>query len=189
MKKSVKLSVAIFYLFLCIPVFSLPIFNESLPADDPTQEAVLLVQKLITSEDSEKSEIFKQFKNLLDENPENINVRKMYTNSLLADRYYAEGLQELEILNKKHFTRTDLLTECMVKERLGKRDDECYRQVIHLSEQQQSIDSDYLTALFFANDKRFEPLKNRLIKEGVFKESDLLIFTLSKETMLREFYP
>lgn len=58
---------------------------------------------------------------------------------------------------------------------------ECYRQVIHLSEQQQSIDSDYLTALFFANDKRFEPLKNRLIKEGVFKESDLLIFTLSKE--------
>ncbi|EIS26521.1 hypothetical protein, partial [Yersinia pestis] len=127
--------------------------------------------------------------NLLDENPENINVRKMYINSLLADRYYAEGLQELEILNKKHFTRTDLLTECMVKERLGKRDDECYRQVIHLSEQQQSIDSDYLTALFFANDKRFEPLKNRLIKEGVFKESDLLIFTLSKETMLREFYP
>ncbi|PVF10608.1 hypothetical protein DBO95_29660, partial [Yersinia pestis] len=92
-----------------------------------------------------------------DENPENINVRKMYINSLLADRYYAEGLQELEILNKKHFTRTDLLTECMVKERLGKRDDECYRQVIHLSEQQQSIDSDYLTALFFANDKRFEP--------------------------------
>ncbi|EIR27249.1 putative exported domain protein [Yersinia pestis PY-09] len=46
-----------------------------------------------------------------------------------------------------------------------------------------------MTALFFANDKRFEPLKNRLIKEGVFKESDLLIFTLSKETMLREFYP
>jgi hypothetical protein len=189
MKNLVKFSIAIFCFFLYIPAFSMPISDNNLRADKPTQEAVVLTDKLITSAYHEKNEIFKKFKKLLDENPENINVMKMYTNSLLSYGHYTEGLKQLEILNKKHFTRTNLLTECMVKERLGKKDEECYRQVIQLSEQQQSIDSDYMSALFFANDKRFKPLKERLIKEGRFKESDFLIFTLGKENILREFYP
>ncbi|CNH22197.1 hypothetical protein [Yersinia pekkanenii] len=189
MKNLIKLSLVTLCLFLYLPALSAIIPDTNLRADKPTQQAVMLMDKLTTSEDSEKSEIFKKFKELLDKYPENINVRRMYTNNLLAEGHYIEGLKQLELLNKKHFTRTDLLTECMVKERLGKRDEECYRQVIQLSEQQQSIDSDYINALFFTNDKRFLPLKDHLIKERKFKESDFLIFTLGKEKMLRELYP
>lgn len=191
MKNSIKLSIAILGLFLYVPAFSFPILisDNISRADKTTQEGVMLMDKLIRSEDNEKNEIFKKFKILVDENPDNINVRKMYTNSLLSYGHYTEGLKQLEIQNKMHFTRTDLLTECMVKERLGKRDDECYKQVVHLSEQQPAVDPDYLTALYFSDDERFPAIKERAIKEGVFKESDLLIFTLSKETMLREFYP
>ncbi|BCQ32788.1 hypothetical protein ERHA54_01510 [Erwinia rhapontici] len=90
---------------------------------------------------------------------------------------------------KKNLTRTNLLTQCMLQERLEKRDEGCYKKVIALSEENNAIDSDYISALFFMDDKRFEALRHELIKENKFKESDFLVFTLGKEKMLHEFFP
>lgn len=66
---------------------------------------------------------------------------------------------------KKNLTRTNLLTQCMLQERLEKRDEGCYKKVIALSEENNAIDSDYISALFFMDDKRFEALRHELIKE------------------------
>lgn len=77
----------------------------------------------------------------------------------------------------------------MLKKRLGDKDSGCYEDVVHLSEQQNLIDSDYVTALFFTDTKKFSTVKQQLIKENKFKESDFLVFTLGKEKMLHELFP
>lgn len=113
----------------------------------------------------------------------------MYINNLIAAKHYQEGLDNLNAINKENITRTDLLTECMLREKLGIKDENCYREVIFLSEKDNIVDSDYISALFFSDDQRFEPLKLKLIKENKFKESDFLVFTSGKEKMLYEFFP
>lgn len=172
--------------FIC---FNASAKEVSLYRDKPTQEAVDLTNKLALSDEEAKNKILSSFKKLMDKNPENVSIRNMYINNLIAERYYREGLSYLEVMNKNRPTRTNLLTQCMLQERLGDRNEGCYKKVIALSEGSNVIDSDYMSALFFMNDTRFETLRRELIKGKKFKESDFLVFTLGKEKMLHEFFP
>jgi len=191
MKSKIDSSVFfVLFIFLMIFLFSCASAKDgSLSRDEPTQEAVELTKKMIFSDEEEKNKIFSSFKELMDENPGNITIRNMYINNLIAEKHYEEGLKYLRAMNKKNLTRTNLLTQCMLQERLEKRDEGCYKKVIALSEENNAIDSDYISALFFMDDKRFEALRHELIKENKFKESDFLVFTLGKEKMLHEFFP
>ncbi|MEJ5062238.1 hypothetical protein WH279_01510 [Erwinia sp. MYb375] len=191
MKSKIDSSVFfVLFIFLMIFLFSCASAKDgSLSRDEPTQETVELTKKMIFSDEEEKNKIFSSFKELMDENPGNITIRNMYINNLIAEKHYEEGLKYLRAMNKKNLTRTNLLTQCMLQERLEKRDEGCYKKVIALSEENNAIDSDYISALFFMDDKRFEALRHELIKENKFKESDFLVFTLGKEKMLHEFFP
>lgn len=180
----------VLFIFVMIFVCSCASAKESsLSRDKPTQEAVELTKKMIFSDEEEKNKIFSSFKELMDKNPGNIAIRNMYINNLIAEKHYEEGVKYLRAMNKKNLTRTNLLTQCMLQERLGNKDEGCYKKVIALSEENNAIDSDYISALFFMDDKRFEALRHELIKENKFKESDFLVFTLGKEKMLHEFFP
>lgn len=180
----------VLFIFVMIFVCSCASAKESsLSRDKPTQEAVELTKKMIFSDEVEKNKIFSSFKELMDKNPGNIAIRNMYINNLIAEKHYEEGVKYLRAMNKKNLTRTNLLTQCMLQERLGNKDEGCYKKVIALSEENNAIDSDYISALFFMDDKRFEALRHELIKENKFKESDFLVFTLGKEKMLHEFFP
>lgn len=180
----------VLFIFVMIFVCSCASAKESsLSRDKPTQEAVELTKKMIFSDEAEKNKIFSSFKELMDKNPGNIAIRNMYINNLIAEKHYEEGVKYLRAMNKKNLTRTNLLTQCMLQERLGNKDEGCYKKVIALSEENNAIDSDYISALFFMDDKRFEALRHELIKENKFKESDFLVFTLGKEKMLHEFFP
>ncbi|SQK73926.1 Uncharacterised protein [Tatumella ptyseos] len=77
----------------------------------------------------------------------------MYTNSLIGENYYKEGIEFLRELYSKKPVRTYLLTECMLRQRTGDKERDCYQEVVRLSEQQNLIDSDYVTALFFTDTK------------------------------------
>lgn len=191
MKSKIDSSVFfVLFIFVMVFLFSCASAKDgSLSRDEPTQEAVELTKKMIFSDEEEKNKIFSSFKELMDENPGNITIRNMYINNLIAEKHYEEGLKYLRAMNKKNLTRTNLLTQCMLQERLEKRDEGCYKKVIALSEENNAIDSDYISALFFMDDKRFEALRHELIKENKFKESDFLVFTLGKEKMLHEFFP
>ncbi|MFK8256203.1 hypothetical protein ACFL9S_00245 [Erwinia sp. AnSW2-5] len=191
MKKTIDSSIS-FVLFIFVMIFLCSCASAkegSLSRDKPTQDAVELTKKMIFSDENEKNKILYSFKELMDKNPENIAIRNMYINNLIAEKHYKEGLSYLRVMNKENLTRTNLLTQCMLQERLGNRDEECYKKVISLSQENNAIDSDYLSALFFMDDKRFYALKNELIKENKFKKSDFLVFTLGKEKMLHEFFP
>lgn len=154
-----------------------------------TAEVAGLVEKLAMADSSQSNEILSKINSIRKKNPENTDILLMYTNSLIGEKHYKEGIEFLKILYEKKPTRTYLLTQCMLKQRLGNKEIGCYEDVVHLSEQQNLIDSDYVTALFFTDTKKFNTVKQQLIKENKFKESDFLVFTLGKEKMLHEFFP
>lgn len=154
-----------------------------------TQEASDLVTKIITADREDKETLFEAFKTLVNKHPENIYIRRMFINSLLAEGHYEEGLNQLDSMEKGRLTRVDLLTRCMVRERISMRDEKCYQDVIAQAQKTHSIDSDYITAVFFTDLAEFERLKTTLIKENKFTESDFLIFSLGRETLLHEIYP
>lgn len=192
MRSLAKLSAAmIFCHFTFWPTISTGVTNSNVNIyqNVPVQQAEHLTKKLIAADDNEKKNILKAFKILADQNNENVIIRNMYINNLIAEKYYKEGIKNLEIINKEKPGRTSLLTQCMLKERLGSKDDNCYRQVIFMSEKENIVDSDYLSALFFADDKKFKEVKEKQIKKGKFKESDFIIFSMGKEKMLNEIYP
>ncbi|WP_160622301.1 hypothetical protein [Mixta intestinalis] len=191
MKKLIGLLTITTLFLLSLSAFSFAerVADDKLQKNESTQQAAELSRKMVLSDQAEKNNILNQLKNLLVKNPDNNDIRKIYINQLIAEKHYQEGLNNLEVLNQKNLTRTHLLTQCMLKERLGNRDENCYKKVIALSEQAKVIDSDYMSALFFIDKEKFENLKAKLIKENKFRESDFLVFTLGKEGMLHEFYP
>ncbi|KMK10121.1 hypothetical protein ABW07_02450 [Pluralibacter gergoviae] len=66
--------------------------------------------------------------------PNNINVRNMYTNILLADKNYLLGLEQLKIINKVNPKPVSKLTECMLVERNDKDAASCYKYAASLFE-------------------------------------------------------
>ncbi|WP_288497976.1 hypothetical protein [uncultured Erwinia sp.] len=183
-----KRKILFFYVFMFFS-FSTMAVEEIHHMDKSTQQASELTKRMTIADPAEKIILLEKLKILVTKKPDNIWVRKMYVNNLIAEKHYQQGLAGLEVIIKQRFSRIDLLTECMLKERLGHRDEACYQKVIQLSEKDNLVDSDYITALFFTDSPKFETLKSTLIKEKQFSESDFLVFTLGKEKMLHEFFP
>ncbi|MBT0724709.1 hypothetical protein HH682_09730 [Rosenbergiella sp. S61] len=157
--------------------------------NSPIAEVAHLVEKLVMADSRQSTEILLKINSIRKKHPENTDILLMYINSLIGEKHYKEGINFLKILYEKKPIRTYLLTQCMLTQRLGGKERGCYEDVVHLSEKQNLIDSDYVTALFFTDTKKFNTVKHQLIKENKFKESDFLIFTLGKEKMLHEFFP
>ncbi len=157
--------------------------------DNPVNEVASLVGKLAMSGPARSKKILSEINAIRKKYPENIAILLMYTNSLIGEKHYKEGIELLRDLYSKKPARTYLLTECMLRQRTGDKQTGCYQEVVRLSEQQNLMDSDYVTALFFTDTKKFSTVKQQLIKDNTFKESDFLIFTLGEEKMLHEFFP
>ncbi|MEW5290947.1 hypothetical protein ABW286_17475 [Erwinia papayae] len=192
MKKTANL-LTVIALFFCIRTSAFPypelIADKNLHETEIIRKASRLTMILVMAEKQDKDKILEEFRMLTIKNPDSSIIKNMYINNLIAAKHYQEGLDNLNTINKDNLTRTNLLTECMLRERLGIKDENCYKEVIFLSEKDNIVDSDYISALFFSDDQRFEPLKLKLIKENKFKESDFLVFTSGKEKMLYEFFP
>lgn len=77
----------------------------------------------------------------------------------------------------------------MLKERVGKKDKGCYQSVIAIAEEKNILDSDYLTALYFADDQRFLAEKEKLINANKMTKAELAVFSLSHERILYTLYP
>lgn len=186
---SLKIITLIF--FMCSYALSCPEpFSIKNPHENsPTNEVSRLVEKLVMADSKESEKILSKIDSIRRAHPENNDILLMYTNSLIGEKHYKQGIKLLEILYEKKPARTYLLTRCMLKERLGDKEKSCYEDILHLSEKQEIIDSDYITALFFTDAKKFITVKKQLIKENKFKESDFLVFTLGKEKMLHELFP
>ncbi|MCG8709070.1 hypothetical protein JHU04_002301 [Brenneria sp. 4F2] len=157
--------------------------------DKPTEEASKLARKYVTSDDSGKSFILKNLAGLADSNPENVNVIRIYTSLLSSEGEYKKAIPYLESINKEKTTLSLLLQECMLKDRINKTDLSCYKKFIFLSESNETENMDYLMALFFSDDDRFEEKKSALMKKNQSLENDFSIFSHDKKSVLKSIYP
>lgn len=191
--KILSISIKVLALIFCISTYvhSAPESNNSNNSVEvtPTQEVANLIKKMAIAESDKKKVILSKINLIRIKNPDNTNILLMYISGLISEKRYNEGVEYLKLLYKKRPVRTYLLTQCMLQERTGRRDDNCYKQVIQLSEENKIIDSDYITALFFTDEGKFIKTKDEVIKENKFKESDFFAFSLGREKMLHEFFP
>ncbi|QTF07910.1 hypothetical protein HC231_08175 [Brenneria izadpanahii] len=157
--------------------------------DKPTEKASELVKKYVISGDSDKPSILNNLTKLADSNPENINVIRIYTSLLSSERMYKKAISYLEPINKSKTTSSLLLQECMLKDRINKTDLSCYKKVVFLSEKNGTENMDYLMALFFSDDEKFEKKKNTLIKNNHSLENNFSIFSYDKKSVLQSIYP
>lgn len=190
--KKILLSFAVIAIFfMCNYTYSYPEQTsfKSNAATSPTAQVASLVESLVMADTKQSKKILAEIDSIRRENPENTDILLMYANSLIGEKQYKQGINFLRALYEKKPIRTYLLTQCMLKERLGNKDKSCYDEVVHLSEQKDLIDSDYVTALFFSDTEKFKSVKKQLIKKKEVKKSDFLIYTLGQKEMLHELFP
>lgn len=170
-------------------IFSVSVVAVSHYKDEPTQQASDLVKQYTLADDVAKSSVLQDFDKLARENPENANVIRSYTSLLSSRGEYAKALAYLEPVNKSNANPSLLLQECMLKERIGKKDEACYQRVIAESERNHLENMDYLMALFFTDDKKFPVQKQRLQQQNPALSGDLILFDQDKRGVLMSIYP
>ncbi|MFC0139753.1 hypothetical protein ACFFJN_06545 [Erwinia mallotivora] len=151
MKKTANL-LTVIALFFCMSTSAFPypelIADKNLHETEIIRKASRLTMNLVMADKQDKDKILEEFRILTIKNPDSSIIKNMYINNLIAAKHYQEGLDNLNTINKDNSTRTNLLTECMLRERLGIKDENCYKEVIFLSEKDNIVDSDYISALF-----------------------------------------
>jgi len=170
-----------------VTTFILILFFGAPAIAEPTQQASELVKKYTLSEDADKLVVLEDFDKLARKNPENVNVIRSYTSLLASRGDYQKSLTYLKSVNRAN--PSFLLQECMLKERLGKKEDTCYQRVISESESNHIENMDYLMALFFTNDDKFPAVKQRLLTKNPALSDDFTLFSQDKRSVLMAIYP
>lgn len=163
--------------------------NRTVYKDKPTEDAANLVAKYTLSDDADKEGYVKQLEDMTIKYPNNINVRNMYTNILLADKKYLLGLEQLKIINKVNPKPVSKLTECMLVERNDKDAASCYKYAASLFEKNNKEDDNYIIALYLAGDSRFEVEKNELVSSGKLMDTEKSILPMSRNELIGTFFP
>ena len=172
-----------------VTTFILILFLGAPAIAEPTQQASELVKKYTLSEDTDKPAVLENFDKLARKNPENVNVIRSYTSLLASRGDYQKSLTYLEPFNRANANPSLLLQECMLKERLDKKEDACYQRVISESESKHIENMDYLMALFFTNDDKFPAVKQRLLTKNPALSNDFTLFSQDKRSVLMAIYP
>lgn len=172
-----------------VTTFILILFLGAPAIAEPTQQASELVKKYTLAEDTDKPAVLEDFDKLARKNPENVNVIRSYTSLLASRGDYQKSLTYLEPFNRANANPSLLLQECMLKERLGKKEDACYQRVISESESNHIENMDYLMALFFTNDDKFLAVKQRLLTKNPALSDDFTLFSQDKRSVLMVIYP
>lgn len=170
-------------------IFSVSVVAVSRYKDEPTQQASDLVKQYALADDAAKSIVLQDFDKLARENPENANVIRSYTSLLSSKGEYAKALAYLEPVNRANTDPSLLLQECMLKDRIGKKDKACYQRVIVDSESKHLENMDYLMALYFTDDPKFPAQKQRLQQENPTLSRDFALFDQDKHSLLMSLYP
>ncbi|MGV3346209.1 hypothetical protein ACGVWS_10895 [Enterobacteriaceae bacterium LUAb1] len=158
--------------------------------DLPTKEASTLITEYFTGEGkTTKAEVIEKLHNLAKENPDNINVIGTYMTVLVSSADYKKAIHVLESFNERHTNVSLILSECMLKDRIGDYDSACYEKVISLKKAKGKKDSEYLLALFMMGDKNFHNEKEAYLKNHRDFKKDLDIFNNGKRNILNELYP
>ncbi|MCK1069424.1 hypothetical protein OCJ35_02935 [Pluralibacter gergoviae] len=176
------------FLLIFVPIAAIAV-NGTVYQDKPTEDAANLVAKYTLSDDADKKGYVKQLEDMTIKYPNNINVRNMYANILIADKKYSLGLEQLKIVNNVNPEPVSKLTECMLVERNGKEVASCYKEAVSLFEKKHEDDDNYIIALYLAGDSRFEVARNKLVSSGKLTETEKNILSMSRNELIGTFFP
>ena len=181
-----KCTYLIFIIFCFILVFFLYRENH---ARKTISYANQVLNDYIKEPNNKAFHALQELKKLTNENSNNFQVRSLYLNILLLEKQYSLGLEQIKILNRIKPLPLSKLNECILIERIGDAVGHCYQDAIALFAANNNRDDNYILALKFANDPRFEDERKRLIETGRIIQEVQEIIAMDKQTFLQTFYP
>lgn len=176
-------------LLFLLAVISFNLSADSHYRDKLTAQAAELAKKYAMADDAEKSAVMSDFDQLARENPENVNVIRIYTSLLSSQREYKKALAYLEPVNKEKNNSSLLLQECMLKDRLERTDLACYQHVIAMTEHDGVQNMDYLMALYFSGNEKFQTVKKEMEEHNQALRAYFSFFEQDKRSALLTLYP
>jgi len=137
----------------------------------------------------EKDEILNEINKIKNKNPSNKNIFNMYINALVSNNKYSQALLELDNLKEENQNDELYLLKCMLKDRLGKISNECYKSFIKTKKQHNKKDTDYIMALYLSGSDKYKQEKEEYIKNSKLPGDFDLIEGKKPKEILLEFFP
>ena len=173
------------------PLALLFVFWSSAAADTsdkstPTEQALGLETKYEMAKEAAKPDLLNAFEDLAQANPENADIISRFVRLLYSHGDYSKAIAYLEPLNSTAPSSSLMLQECMLKDRVGKKEEGCYQRVLGLPDGELM---DHMMALYFTDEAKFHARKAHLLKLHPELKSDFAIFEQDKLNILRSLYP
>jgi len=162
--------------------------NATTYIDQQTKEVSELAKKYSLADEVGKRAEIKKIANLSKENPNNINIIRIYASILSSRGEYSNAIKELGNFNKNNENAELALQECMLKDRIGNYDEPCYTNALRLIDSSAHANLDRLIILYLTNSPKFVQERERYIKSTNDAEG-VVIFKMDKRSFLKELYP
>lgn len=175
---------------LCITILLSLAFtcNATEYINQQTKEISELAKKYALADEKEKDIVIHKIDRLAKENPDDINTIRIYTSILSSRGEYSKATGILKTFNKNNKIPELYLQECMLKDRIGNYDENCYKKAMAMTDKTTHTSIDLLMILFLTNNKDFKKEKELYIKNTQnIQESDP--FDKDKNSFLKEIYP
>lgn len=169
-------------------LFSALSYGASHYIDEPTREISELSKKYAIDDEKGKAEDIQKIDVLSKNNPDNVNVTRIYASILSSRGEYDKAIEILSGFNDNNKNASLILQECMLKDRVGKYDALCYENALRLINKSTHNNIDLLTILYLTNSKKFDEEKELYIKETNNLNS-VQLFNTDKDTFLKRLYP
>ncbi len=156
---------------------------------EPIELAFELETDYRLADNATKTEVLEAFEALARANPDDASVISRYVNLLISRGEYRQAIGFLEPVNKVDPTSSLLLKECMLKDRVGEKEAGCYQRVPGVTHGEPGNHLDYLMALYFSDEAKFNAEKQRLQKLHPELESDFALFEQDRLNILLSLYP
>ncbi len=156
----------------------------------PKDQAMSYVIKYSGSKTDEgKEKALDQFDTLISQYPDDIALRELYSDLLIADNRYEKAITQLKIVYQNTGVPSLKLMECMLTERIKLPHNMCYRDVISVFEQSNVRDFNYLLALYLGESPDFEKYKARWLETHTLSEEQKKLIALQPRMLVSTYYP
>ena len=156
--------------------------------DSSTRQASELAKNYVLEDEQGKVRVLDEMAVVVKNNPDNINVVRIYTSMLTSHRDYKKAINALSQFSHRRGASELTLQECMLKDRLGDYEPACYKSAQSVAKRSAHPGVDLLTILYLTGSKDFDKEKSRYISiTGDRQVEDY--YDMDKDAFLKKLFP
>lgn len=156
--------------------------------DSSTRQASELAKNYVLADEQGKAQVLDKIAVLVKNNPDNINVVRIYASMLTSHRDYKKAINAFSQFSHWRGASELTLQECMLKDRLGDYEPACYKSAQSFAKRSAHPGVDLLTILYLTGSKDFDKEKARYLSvTGDRQVEDY--YDIDKADFLKKLFP